>query len=143
MKYYHSSTIFYGSKLQTLHNAIFVDQNCKPFIIQFCWQKLQTFQWHTITQAPHTLKKPIELWWQLQKQLFILILLFYCSLLHITQCGVELWWILTWEPTTRWVSRCGATTWNQWTTLCILNLKPKHFTLLTWLKLWLFYKFWE
>jgi len=65
----------------------FVDQNCKPFIVQFFWQKLQTFQWHTTTQAPHTPKRPIELWWQLQNQLFTFIILLCCSLLHITQCG--------------------------------------------------------
>ena len=52
--YYHPSaifmakianlhTIFYGPKLQTLHSTIFVDQNCKPFKVQFFWQKLQTF----------------------------------------------------------------------------------------------------
>ena len=64
----------------------FVDQNCKPFIVQFFWQKLQTFQWHTITQTLHTPKRPIELWSQLQNQLFTFIILFCCLLLHITQC---------------------------------------------------------
>jgi len=78
---------FYGPKLQTLHSAIFVDQNCKSFLVQFFWQKLQTFQRHTTNQAPHTPKRPIELWWQLQNQLFTFIVFFRYSLLHITRCG--------------------------------------------------------
>jgi len=81
---------FNEPKLQTFHTAIFVDQNCKPFIVQFfvdqnCkpflvqffWQKLQTFPWHTTTQVPYTPKRPIELWWQLQNQLFTFIVFFY------------------------------------------------------------------
>jgi len=89
---------FFKQKLQTLQFFMdqnckpfivqfFVNQNCKPFIMQFFWQKLQTFQWHTTTQALHTPKRPIELWWQLQNQLFTFIVFFCYSLLHITWCG--------------------------------------------------------
>ena len=52
-----------------------MDQNCKPFLVQFFWQILQTFQWHTTTQVPHIPKRSIELWWQLQNKLFTFMLL--------------------------------------------------------------------
>ena len=75
----------FSSKIYKPSYNFFMDQNYKPFLVQFFWQKLQTFPWHTTTQVPH--KRTIELWWQLQNQLFIFIVFFCHSPLHITWCG--------------------------------------------------------